>query len=184
MGDVERDGFIGNVGSMALRRYKNDDDPTTFGDLADRALFEMERLQVEQVVPEIAGKNALGTINRLSDHRGKVVLLFFGATDWGRGEIFDRARALKDKYPDQFFEVFTVMMNSDVEPLKTALDDGKIDWPTVFDGTNGPISTQWNARTIPSDLFLIDPDGKIKRRLTFDEDLELLLDRMIKRAAK
>jgi AhpC/TSA family len=45
--------------------------------MAERALFSVNSLQVGQVAPEIEGKDADGTSFKLSDYRGKVVVLSF-----------------------------------------------------------------------------------------------------------
>ncbi len=54
---------------------------TTFGDRAKGELFELRHLQVGQVVPDIEGEDLDGTKFKLSDYRGKVVLIDFWG-DW------------------------------------------------------------------------------------------------------
>jgi peroxiredoxin len=49
------------------------------GDLARRELFELRRLRPGQPAPEIQGEDIDGRKLRLSDYRGRVVLLDF----WG-----------------------------------------------------------------------------------------------------
>jgi hypothetical protein len=51
------------------------------GDLADAELFEIQHLTVGKEAPEIEGEDAGGETFRLSDYRGKVVLLDFWG-DW------------------------------------------------------------------------------------------------------
>ena len=49
-------------------------------ELADRAAapkFQAERLQIGKAVPDIVGKDFDGVEFKLSDYRGKVVLLYF-----------------------------------------------------------------------------------------------------------
>jgi hypothetical protein len=52
---------------------------TTLGDVAKRALFGIRHLSVGRVAPEIEGEDIFGQKFKLSDYRGKVVLLTF----WG-----------------------------------------------------------------------------------------------------
>jgi len=47
------------------------------GDAAKRALFEIRNLSVGKAAPEIEGEDQYGKIFKLSDYRGKVVLLDF-----------------------------------------------------------------------------------------------------------
>jgi hypothetical protein len=55
------------------------DSKIRLGDLASRELFQMRHLQPGKLAPEIAGEDIDGTQMRLSDFRGKVILLEF----WG-----------------------------------------------------------------------------------------------------
>jgi len=52
---------------------------TTMGAFAERALFRIQHLSVGSVAPEIEGKDIDGQRFKLSDYRGKVVMLSF----WG-----------------------------------------------------------------------------------------------------
>ena len=51
----------------------------TYGAAAKTALFELRRLRVGKTVPEVEGEDADGVKFKLSDYRGKVVMLDF----WG-----------------------------------------------------------------------------------------------------
>ncbi len=53
----------------------------TVGDKAAAEIFELEKLQVGLTAPEIEGKDQDGVLLRLSEYRGKVVLLDFWG-DW------------------------------------------------------------------------------------------------------
>lgn len=54
-------------------------DDVTMGEIAERALFRLRNLAIGQVAPEIEGKDVHGRPFKLSDYRGKVVVLTF----WG-----------------------------------------------------------------------------------------------------
>ena len=49
------------------------------GEIAEKALFRIRHLSVGRVAPEIVGEDIFGKTFKLSDHRGKVVVLSF----WG-----------------------------------------------------------------------------------------------------
>lgn len=53
----------------------------TLGEYADRALFEMENLTVGKIAPDIEGEDLDGEPFKLSDYRGKIVMLDFWG-DW------------------------------------------------------------------------------------------------------
>jgi hypothetical protein len=52
---------------------------TTLGKVAEKALFGIRHLSVGRVAPEIQGEDVFGDVFKLSDYRGKVVMLTF----WG-----------------------------------------------------------------------------------------------------
>ena len=52
---------------------------STLGARAESSLFELHHLQIGKVVPDIEGEDADGKKFKLSDYRGKVVMLDF----WG-----------------------------------------------------------------------------------------------------
>jgi hypothetical protein len=62
--------------AIAIRRGITDE---KLGDIADRELFELRHLQPGKPAPEIEGEDIDGKRMKLSDYRGKVVLLDF----WG-----------------------------------------------------------------------------------------------------
>ncbi|NUP95913.1 MAG: redoxin domain-containing protein [Planctomycetaceae bacterium] len=51
----------------------------TYGDVAGRALYEMEHLQIGMVAPDFESVDETGAKFKVSDYRGKVVVLDF----WG-----------------------------------------------------------------------------------------------------
>ncbi len=51
----------------------------TLGEIAEKALFQIRHLSIGRVAPEIAGEDIFGKPFKLSDYRGKVVVLSF----WG-----------------------------------------------------------------------------------------------------
>jgi hypothetical protein len=51
----------------------------TLGEIAEKALFQIRHLSIGRVAPEIAGEDIFGKTFKLSEYRGKVVVLSF----WG-----------------------------------------------------------------------------------------------------
>lgn len=51
----------------------------TLGEIAEKALFRIRHLSIGRVAPEIEGEDIFGKTFKLSEHRGKVVVLSF----WG-----------------------------------------------------------------------------------------------------
>ncbi|MFC5454803.1 peroxiredoxin family protein [Prosthecobacter fluviatilis] len=130
-------------------------------DFAAKMFFEMTSLQVGCEAPEIEGKDADGVNFKLSDYRGKYVIVIF----WGgwchacHGTLplmNQAAEQLKDK------NAVVIGVNTDIETeAKKALADYKVNFRNVLDNTSsGPNTTLYNLRNFPT-LYLIDPKGVI-----------------------
>lgn len=130
-------------------------------DSVAKMFFEMTSLQVGCEAPEIEGKDAEGVNFKLSDYRGKyVIVIFWGG--WchachGTLPLMNQAAAqLKDK------NAVVIGVNTDIETeAKKALADYQVSFRNVLDNTSsGPNTTLYNLRNFPT-LYLIDPKGLI-----------------------
>jgi len=126
-----------------------------------KMLFEMMNLQVGCEAPEIEGKDADGVAFKLSDYRGKhVIVIFWGG--WchachGILPLMNQAAArLKEK------NAVVIGVNTDIESeAKKALADYQVAFRNVLDNTSsGPNTSLYNLRNFPT-LYLIDPKGVI-----------------------
>ena len=114
--------------------------------------------------PDIVMNDPNGQERKLSDLRGKVVLLDFWASWCGpcRRENPSVVRAY-EKYKDQGFEVFSVSLDSDASRWKKAIEQDQLSWPNhVSDlaGWRNAASREYGISSIPHTM-LIDRDGKI-----------------------
>jgi len=160
--------------------------PWTDKDLGATAkddLFELRNLAVGKVAPEIEGKDVDGRSFKLSDYRGKVVLLDF----WGfwcvpcRAMIPDQ-RALVAKFADQPFVLLGVNSDQTLDEPQKKLAAEQMTWRQWLDGgSTGPIATAWNVSSWPM-TYIIDADGVIRFKdlcnLRVEEAIEGLLAKM------
>lgn len=130
-------------------------------DFAAKMLFEMTNLQVGCEAPEIEGKDAEGVYCKLSDYRGKhVIVIFWGGWCHACHGILplmnQTAAQLKDK------NAVVLGVNTDIEAeAKKALADYQVTFRNVLDNTtSGPNTSLYNLRNFPT-LYLIDPKGVI-----------------------
>ena len=138
------------------------------GGMAARELYELQHLWMGKVAPEIDGEDLDGKKLKLSDYRGKVVLLSF----WGSWcgpcmAMVPYERKLAARTVGKPFAL--VGVNSDEDRLggKRAAERENITWRSFWCGTNGthgPIPTTWNVHGWPA-VYVLDSQGTIRLRL-------------------
>jgi thiol-disulfide isomerase/thioredoxin len=122
--------------------------------------------QVGMSASEIDGEDINGNHIKLSDFRGKVVLLDF----WGHWcphcrAMYSHERSLVTKLADKPFLLLGVNSDKDRAALKGTVTAEKISWRSFWNGggSNGPISQAWGVQAWPT-LVLIDHKGVIRQR--------------------
>ncbi len=137
------------------------------GEFAEGNLAGLRQLQVGKPAPEIVGADVEGKPLRLSDHRGRIVVLTFSG-QWCGGcranaPIF---RDLLRPEAQRTNPCVVLEVNTDAtrEPLRAAIASGEITWPCWFDGgVTGPITMAWGNEVWPF-LYVIDAEGIIRAR--------------------
>jgi thiol-disulfide isomerase/thioredoxin len=104
-----------------------------------------------------------GKTFKLSDYRGKVVLLDFWATWCGPcvGEV-PHMLEVYEKYHKQGFEIVGISLDNDKDVLVSFLKDKGITWPQSYDGLGWETKyvKQFKINGIPT-MWLIGKDGKV-----------------------
>ena len=132
----------------------------TLATVADRELADVRTLAVGQIAPEIAGEDVDGKPMKLSEFRGKVVVLDFGShTHCGACRLaYPRLRDLVDRYRNRPFVVLGINNNDSRETLKELETNKEITWRCWWDHAQddgpGPITTRWNVRGYPTFIVL------------------------------
>jgi peroxiredoxin len=137
--------------------------------VAQTDLYEIRYLCPGKSAPEITGKDIDGQPFRLSDHRGKVVLLSFWA-DWcGPCQAqFPYERSLVERMRGRPFVLLGVNVDEDKDKLRELMTREHITWRSWWDGggnanTQGAIVRQFNVHGWPT-LYLVDHRGVIRHR--------------------
>lgn len=116
------------------------------------------------MAPELAFPDPEGNIRKLSDLRGKVVLVDFWASWCGpcRRES-PNVRNVYQKYHDKGFEVFSVSLDRDANSWKKAIKDDQLVWPNHVSDLkywSSEAAAIYGVRSIPA-MFLLDREGRI-----------------------
>jgi thiol-disulfide isomerase/thioredoxin len=124
---------------------------------------------------EIEGEDIDGKKFKLSDYRGKVVLLDF----WGEWCVWCRRmypdnRELTSRMQGKAFTIVGVNSDGDRKLVKDVLAREKITWPTFFDGgQRGPIDQGWQIQGWPA-MILIDAKGVVRQKFMGKQELATL----------
>lgn len=129
-------------------------------------LDEMRALSIGQVAPEIESTNPNGELLKLSDYRGKYVLIDFWAA-WCKPCRQENPNLVRmyAQYKEKGLEIFGVSLDRAREPWIEAIAADGLTWPQVSDLTyfDGPAPTTYKINAIPAS-FLLDPEGRIVAR--------------------
>ena len=134
--------------------------------------------KVGDMAPEIIQKNPEGETIKLSDFRGKYVLLNFWDSYCGpcRGE-HKWLRRIYKKYNEKGFEVLGVSSDKDKNRWINAIKQDSISWTNISDlkGSKNEAFLLYDVKGIPTS-YLINPDGIIIKNGVYSEsymDFEL-----------
>lgn len=136
-------------------------------------LYALRNLAVGKTAPEIEGTDHEGKAFKLSETRGKVVVLTFSGNWCGPCvRMYPQERALQAKLRGQPFALVSVNTDETVETLKKAVASGEITWRCWWDGgRDGPITTRWGVASFPS-VFVLDERGVIRFKDVRGDDLD------------
>ena len=126
-------------------------------------LDELRALAVGQVAPDIVLPDPSGKTAKLSDLRGKYVLIDFWAA-WCKPCRQENPNVVRlfTQYNSKGFEVFGVSLDRSREDWIKAIADDRLNWTQVSDLQyfNSAAAELYQIQAIPA-TYLIDPDGKI-----------------------
>jgi len=137
------------------------------------------QLAAEWALPDLNGKTG-----KLSDYRGKVLILDFWATWCGPCRtLIPHFKSLHDQYKDSGFEVIGIAMDQGgVKVVKPFVEKHEINYPNYIG--NNKVAVQYGGlRGIPT-TFVVTRDGRIYKkyvgvppnaRNTFETDIKALL---------
>lgn len=134
------------------------------------------RTRVGQIAPDLELQQSNGNYIKLSDFRGKYLLVDFWASWCGPcREENPNLVALYNRYKNSGFEIFGISLDKAAqrEQWIKAIADDKLSWSQASDlkGWDSQAAKRYGINSIPAS-FLLDPQGKIVSRNLRGKDLE------------
>jgi thiol-disulfide isomerase/thioredoxin/tRNA A-37 threonylcarbamoyl transferase component Bud32 len=158
---------------------------STLGEIARRALDELRYLSVGRAARDIEGEDLDGRKFKLSDYRGKVVVLDFWANWCGFcRQLYPQQRRMVLRYKDRPFALLGVNCDDDRAVVRREVARQQINWRSWWDGgaAVGSIREQWQVDAFPT-IYVLDHKGVIRYRFSGasgDNKLEVVVQTLLK----
>jgi thiol-disulfide isomerase/thioredoxin len=157
----------------------------TLREEAEARLDDMLNLAVGKSAPEIEGLDFNGKPLKLSEYKGKVVVLVFWGTWCGpcMAQV-PHERELVERLKGQPFALLGVDCESDKDKARAVMARERMTWPNWYDGPpgEGPIARRYHIRGYPS-VFFIDAKGIIRSRGGAFDQVDKLLEEIKQQAS-
>jgi peroxiredoxin len=167
------------IKALKMRMEPKDIKSNYYSDL--KTIYDNNKLlEIGEMAPEIELPQVDGSILKLSDLRGKVVLIDFWASWCGpcRAE-FPNVKNLYARFKSEGFEIYGVSLDKDRPSWVSSINSLGLTWKQVSDlkfWACAPAKT-YKVSGIPFTV-LIDKEGKIIAKNLRGEDLEKMLEEL------
>ena len=141
--------------------------------------------RIGAAAPEIEGDDFDGQHLKLSDYRGKVVVLVF----WFSGcrpcrELIPHEKELAQRYRDRPFAVVGVNNDEDPEAARRLIAAQGMTWRIVqSNGYDNAITRRWRVNAWPA-IFVIDAKGTLRYKQVFGPNLDNAVESLLAEAEK
>ncbi len=157
-----------------------------FADMARPHHFQLSKLAIGKASPEIEADDVDGVPFRLTQYRGKVVVLTFWATWCGPCmAMVPHERTMVKRFEGKPFALLGINGDQDRDTVKRAVREHQINWRSWWDASakNEPISKTWNVRGWPTG-YVIDHNGIIRYKNLKGRELEKAVEQLLQEAER
>jgi peroxiredoxin len=184
---AEHDGQVGNEAEQLLERVlarysdiRMGVGGLTIGEEAKVELRDLRAVGIGKPAPELDGKDLDGKPLKLSDSRGKVVVLTFWSTSCRPClEMIPHERKLVARMSGRPFALLGVNGVDDLTVARATHEKESMTWPSWWVGSNfTAIVEQWGVRVLPT-TYVIDAKGVIRFKNLRGESLEKAVESLL-----
>lgn len=148
----------------ALAKFSPSMDSNVYIKYCKEELARQEKIAVGRDAYDFCLSDIDGKQYRLSDYRGKYVLMEFSASwcGWCKKEIPFLKKVYEAHKDDKNFQMFTINLDDKKEKWEKDVKELNLPWPVISDlkAFNSEVTDAYNVHGIPM-IFLISPEGKI-----------------------
>ena len=136
--------------------------------------------RVGKAAPEIEGETFDGKSMKLSDHRGKVVVLVFWFSRCGPCKaMIPHERELVERHRDRPFALLGVNNDDVAEDALAVIAAKKMTWPIwKTSGYHDAINQTWSVARWPA-VFVIDANGIVRYANVRGEELDSAVETLL-----
>lgn len=163
-----------NVVEPLFRKLSTEVKSSAMGKKFSESLSKLKATSIGEIAPDFAQSDVSGKLIKLSDLRGKYVLIDFWAS-WCLPCRKENPHVLKayEKYKEKGFEIIGISLDNNKSAWQKAIADDKLTWINVSDlkGRRNEASEMYYITAIPQN-FLLDTEGKIVGKNLRGENLQ------------
>jgi thiol-disulfide isomerase/thioredoxin len=147
--------------------------------LQDKYADVIADVTIGKPAPEIVIQDIDGKAAKLSDLKGKVVVLDIWAT-WCAPcrAMIPHEREMVERLKDKPFALVSISADEKKETLKEFLSKEKMPWTHWWNGSQGGVIEDWNIQYFPT-IYVIDADGVVRHKDLRDEKLESAVNELL-----
>jgi len=152
------------------------------GKVAEGILIGMRTLGIDKKVPEAESQDLDGKKVRLSDLKGKVVVLNFWATWCGPcRRLIPHEQKLVKKMEGRPFVFISISADEARETVKEFMTRQPMPWTHWHNGPAGDLLDSWQVSGFPT-IYVIDAKGVLRYENVFEEEMDRVAEKLVKEA--
>jgi len=155
--------------SLQLYYNKLDDNlKNSKNGIALKNIFEIEKIKIGEQFIDIEAKDLDGNNVKLSDFKGKVIVLDFWAywCHYCHEQNQEEFPKLKEKYKNEDFIIVSYSVDVDKKDWEKSSKADNIDWVNISNlaGKSDKVAIQYGVKGYPTS-FIIGKDGKVLKKM-------------------